>query len=598
MLSRIEYRAYSHTHLPLPELNTPSSSRSALLPRQLTQALSSLPQTNVGSFFYAHQQQDAHELLVLITGALDDEIRAVLAERNETLRAQSLGLRAVTAPSSLAAHIAEWKHTNPFRALIAQRTACLDCGYVEAVRHYPADELSLTVPSRLGSATTIEACLAHWSKLEVVDWICFRCSLARTIARTRSEAHYLASSIESASETANGAKERPSASAKKKSGAKRRKVREARANEDLLVSLLNAGFSEDEVEEAGILQEHGIKLERTFSRTATKQVMLARTPPILVLHLNRSTYSASNFGASKNNAVVFFDEKIDLSSIVTGGDLNVSGDVSISRGATPAREDVEAAWHGGRKGMPVSAFDGLDSGSGDHSDGVPKHATSSHTPVNTRYRLCGLVVHYGGHSSGHYVAFRRREGSRKDLDDAMGVDDVLHGVPCQARDRWYRISDDSVTHCSLRDVLSQNPFLLFYERMEERDNDVSASKRLADNSAVGQNHAVVKGAKWTALSSTTRGPLASNVVHAPAVGLETAQQEERPPLLPAGFERLARSRHEQERDMYHPRIVQRWEMVHNDDASRPVPLIDGRKEEQWGEEGGRPTMANGTKDVL
>jgi ubiquitin carboxyl-terminal hydrolase 1 len=80
------------------ELNEPLVKRSALIPRQLTDALSNLPQTNVGSFFYAHQQQDAHELLVLLTSAIDDEMSLIMSERELTQRSQAAGLRAAVAP--------------------------------------------------------------------------------------------------------------------------------------------------------------------------------------------------------------------------------------------------------------------------------------------------------------------------------------------------------------------------------------------------------------------------------------------------------------------------------------------------------------------
>lgn len=489
------------------QLNSPSTRRSALAPRQLTQALSNLPQNNVGSFFYAHQQQDAHELLVLITGALDDEIKAITNEEKMVMHSRSVGLQAEAGPfvSNYPKNIA-LALRNPFRALIAQRTACLDCGYVEAVRHFPTDELSLTVPSRPGSAVTIEACLANWSKIEIIDWVCFRCSVVRTMQSLQEDCKALSKEV--ANDLTDGRIERQSASAKKKSGAKRRKLRLMKEKEDTLAAILDGQYSEDEVEASRLLETHGILLDRTFSRTATKQVMLARPPKVLVLHLNRSSYSASNFGASKNNAVVLFDEELDLSPIVTGGDLCTSGDVPISRGATPATDEKETSHHSVQP----------------RSNGISLKSTSP-----TRYRICAIVVHYGGHSSGHYVAFRRRTFVEK---QGLDVDEVSHDNKLRGYDQWYRISDESVTRCSLRDVLVQNPFLLFYER--------------CDGSVGGEIHE--KGSLASISHSTSHSNFSSSSV-------------------PSGFEHLNRSHIDRLRAQHQPRVIQRWESNPTADVS-------------------------------
>lgn len=540
------------------QLNTRSTSRHAVIPRQLTDALSNLPQTNVGSFFYAHQQQDAHELLVLLTSAIDDEMNAILTERNSAVESYASGLKAALLPSLRPTSTSLTPFSNPFRALVAQRTACLDCGYVEAVRHYPTDELSLNVAARPGSATTVEACLAHWSKLEVVDWICFRCSLVRTINRLKDECFYLESQAASASSSkesnvSNG--HAVSTSTKKKSGAKRRKAKELKGKVDILTNILAQGYSEDEVEAKQIFSLNDIRLDRTFSRAATKQVMLARTPRVLVLHLNRSSYSASAFGASKNNAAVLFDDELDLSDIVTGGDLTISGDRPISRGATPiigesAGPDLWSVQ--GRKGK-VNAMNGHvmeTDREGYVTNGHPHQQPKAFT--KTRYRLCAIVVHYGNHSSGHYVSFRRRNasyhqnGNGKQLD---ALDDFLHpwevSGALRDRDQWYRISDDSVKQCSLEDVRSQNPFLMFYERVGDD------AKRLANiksnghlNGANGtSDHGCGQASDSSESETGNHSTLTRSHSHIPQ-GFEAIAQKQENALHPTSLK---------------PRVFHRWE---------------------------------------
>lgn len=490
-----------------------------MIPRQVTDALSNLPQTKVGSFFYAHQQQDAHEVLVLLTSAIDDEMNLVLTERDYVQRRQAVGLRAVVAPSlpsfySSASSFASTS-TNPFRSLIAQRTACLDCGYVEAVRHYPADELSLSVPFRSGSITTLKMCLENWSKLEKVDWICFRCSLEKTLEKVRSDVNRLMSgntnghSILEENGKVNGStavskcidgSSRSSTNGQKMSNSKKKKLREVKRKETVLTSILKGNFSEDEVEAAMLLEKASIKLERSFSLLSTKQVMIARTPKVLVLHLNRSNYSASNFGASKNNTPVLFDEYLDISHVVTNGELNISGNLPISRGSLPARDDA------------------ADSNGYLHFQSPPR----------VLFRLCAIVVHYGSHSAGHYVSFRRRRIKMMGPATLSLTDDVDQ-VNEKEYDVWYRVSDDNVSPCSSKDVLNQNPFILFYERVEDvvYDGHHRQGRRLVESNG----------------HSTT-----SNINNSD--------------MMPKGFEVFARNELQQKRIVFHPRVVERWNTVY------------------------------------
>lgn len=354
-------------------LDTPQKRRGALAPKQLVQVLGGVSQAHgMRTLLSAHQQQDAQELALLILHALDQELGAVQRERGLRLEEQSAGLRGATAPSTLAfGHLrASLGHdgddvANPFRGTSAQRTSCARCGYTEAIRYFALTDLSLVVPMGVRTCT-LEQCLGAWTQLEQIEWICHRCSVAATLAREKAEVLRL----EAAGRDASPAAERV----------------------QRLAYVLQQGLHESEVSECAILD--GIRLIREPSEQSTKQVMLARAPRVLMLHLNRSAYVYGSLGATKNNARVVFPELLDVAPYTTGAVLSVRPTESLSK----ARE--------GR----------------------------------CMYRLSAVVVHYGMHHAGHYVAFRRRAG-----------------------DNWTRISDDRVELCSLADVLSQNPYLLFYE---------------------------------------------------------------------------------------------------------------------------------------
>lgn len=369
-------------------LNTPQPKKGALAPKQLIQVLGKVSQANgMRTLLSAHQQQDAQELALLLLHALDQELGNIQAERGQQLQTEQAGLRGITAPSALqlghlraslgydAANVA-----NPFRGLSAQRTSCARCGYTEAVRYFSLTDLSLTVPLGVASCT-LEQCFAQWAQLEQVEWICHRCSLAATLKRERAEAMRL----EQVAAAQSGAAAKAATEGRDC----------ARDHVQRLEYALRQGLHESEIEESAILD--GVRLIREPSDQSTKQVMLAKPPRVLLLHLNRSSFAYGSFGATKNNARVVFPEHLNVAPYTTGAALSTH----------------------------------------------PTQALSARNGIPCKYRLSAVVTHYGAHSYGHYVAFRRRAGKQ-----------------------WTRVSDERVEACTLADVLAQNPYLLFYERTD------------------------------------------------------------------------------------------------------------------------------------
>ena len=123
-----------------------------------------------------------------------------------------------------------------------------------------------------------------------------------------------------------------------------------------------------------------------------------------------------------------------------------------------------------------------------------------------RYKLHAMIVHFGTHNSGHYVAFRRQRSRQPDdpkqtrvpedsqatenveLDTILGTGDALSPIKPRRRanrqgpasldgksrkksnkkDYWYRISDTRVSECTTDDVLAvqEGVYLLFYQHEE------------------------------------------------------------------------------------------------------------------------------------
>jgi len=154
--------------------------------------------------------------------------------------------------------------------------------------------------------------------------------------------------------------------------------------------------------------------------------MFARAPPILALHLNRSAFYGH---ATKNPCRVIFQEILDLTPFTTSGQLSTQ----------PA--------------APISS----------------SYLRPSSTPPSlpkTLYRLSSIVCHYGGHSFGHYVAYRRKPGSPMSGTKRYAPP-ASYEHSTSANTGWLRISDDTVQEVGLEAVLAENSgtFMLFYERI-------------------------------------------------------------------------------------------------------------------------------------
>lgn len=231
-----------------------------------------------------------------------------------------------------------------------------------------------------------------------------------------------------------------------------------------LAARVRAAIEEGRIEE----DIPGVRLEKVYSKESTKQVMIARvsmlsprvigadvtyqTPHVLTLHLNRSLH----FGhyASKNTCRVEFPEVLDLSPFATSGQLSTRPD------------------------LPISSPHHL------HQPVPP----ASQPPHRILYRLSAVVCHYGQHSFGHYICYRRKPrpvsagatrfspprlpcpwGCRCERCAKYGHVRVDDGYDNRRKPGygWLRISDDSVQEVGFETVAFESSavFMLFYERI-------------------------------------------------------------------------------------------------------------------------------------
>ena len=160
--------------------------------------------------------------------------------------------------------------------------------------------------------------------------------------------------------------------------------------------------------------------------------------------------------AAKNTVRIIFPEILDLTPYTTSGNLSTVPSIPIST-------------------QPPS---------------IPRSSTptpATYATPRTIYRLSAVVCHYGQHSFGHYVCFRRKPRpvsaglarfAPPRLADQLGcecekcerygpVRDDDEAAPAPAGYGWLRVSDESVKECGVESVLQEGAgaFMLYYERV-------------------------------------------------------------------------------------------------------------------------------------
>lgn len=195
----------------------------------------------------------------------------------------------------------------------------------------------------------------------------------------------------------------------------------------------------------------GVKISprQKISSTKTKQTMIARPPPVLVLHLNRSQYDIVTGMTGKNYAAVTFPARMDLGrlGVVTrhdteGGSWGLAVDPGrrmsgrVPRWVFPKQEDES-----GGSEESVSDFetprtytppepeietDPSDTTEDEQGTEAEKQEIESAAlGESIIYDLKSVIAHYGGHHNGHYICYRKQ------------------------RQQWFKISDHEVLYVSL-----------------------------------------------------------------------------------------------------------------------------------------------------
>jgi ubiquitin carboxyl-terminal hydrolase 1 len=371
---------------------------------------------------------------------------------------------------------------NPLEGMMAQRVACVNCGYCEGLSMIPFNCLTLTL-GNLAEHDLYER-LDHYTKVESIAGVeCVKCSLmmARDVLKTLAE----------------------------RTGT----VPEFQQR----LQVLEEALEEEMFDEETLAGKCKITPKMRASSTKTKQVVLARPPPSLVFHINRSGFDEETGFMYKNSAAVRFPLLLDLGPWCLG---STDGQTSSKEGAAPVR-DVEQWTLDPRRSMVAG-------------DREPSRITG---PI---YELRAVVTHQGHHENGHYVCYRKHpfssspamsesEGAEKpagsasgksvaadlmDLDDETEPGDAEHSASeadgswssqDEPQSQWWRLSDEHAAPVDERTVLAQGGvFMLFYDRVDPNSILVSdantpvAAERISEDTKM-PDMPLVDPAPWRAV---------------------------------------------------------------------------------------------------
>ncbi|KAF4553771.1 Ubiquitin carboxyl-terminal hydrolase-like protein 12 [Elsinoe fawcettii] len=433
------------------------------------------------------QQQDAQEYYSRVLDDVEKDLKKVLGVKKETGGLETI--KEIQAGSTKQVDLHEHVMENPLEGLLGQRVGCVSCGFSEGITLLPFN--CLTVSLGTGPRFSLENLLDEYTNLENIDGVeCLSCTFRRQEKRLQTLLTPKNASSD-VPDQSNSIVALPEA-VQKQISERLSAVQESIADGD---------FSDQALKRCTITKDAKV------SSTKTKQVVLARPPRSLAVHVNRSIFDEMTGSLRKNMAFVEYPKYLSLKPWTLGQNR-------ISK-----HESVES-WPSGAGQSLVTQHRGL----------PPK--------VTRDYVLRSVVTHYGRHENGHYVCYRQHRADPKE--------DIEEEEHSKKSEQWWRLSDDDVSRATEEEVLNQGGvFMLFYERLpsDEVDSGDAGTERPAEASTSADTQSqesTVVGTPEDAASETLKEPQreqAASIVH------DTTQKvdlhDETPTLISDTAQRLA-----------------------------------------------------------
>lgn len=321
---------------------------------------------------------------------------------------------------------------NPLEGLAAQRVACVQCGYSEGLSMIPFNCLTLSLGLGRGQHDLYER-LDAYSHVESIEGVeCPKCTLLKAQRLMTKLIDMLRAKNQSEEELATPLSR---------------------------LAAVEEALEEDYFDEQTLTDKCKISAQSKVTTTKTKQVVIARPPQSLAIHMQRSVFDPSTFDMIKNVAPVEFPQTLDLGPWCLGS--------AESKSAAETTSSEEEKWLLDPNASMIAG------------DMQPSKL------VGPIYELSAVVTHAGRHENGHYICYRKfpkqqppdssvtTEGDsaeKGDAEDARAHYNAT-GDPEKPHRRqkvemeWWRLSDHNVSRVDEEIISSLSPgvFMLFYD---------------------------------------------------------------------------------------------------------------------------------------
>ncbi|KAG5975069.1 hypothetical protein E4U55_007901 [Claviceps digitariae] len=338
---------------------------------------------------------------------------------------------------------------NPLEGLLAQRVACIQCGYSDGLSMIPFNCLTLSLGLDKHQHDLYER-LDAYSKVEAIEGVeCPKCTLLKAQKLLTKLVDRL----------------------KENDGPRSDQMKEPMRR----LEAVELALEEDHFDDKTMTEECKISSQSKVSTTKTKQIVIARPPQSLAIHVNRSVFDPRTFDMIKNSAPLSFPQTLDLGPWCLGSAEAIQD--KFSGGVGPGEEQ----WQLDPKSSMIAG------------DLNPSRLAG---PI---YELRAAVTHYGRHENGHYICYRKypeadvsfeedQKSSTPVADEIIDNDDEggeekeqeqeqeksgparVHKTQVQqpaprSNQGWWRLSDHNVSEVDDDVISSLGPgvFMLFYE---------------------------------------------------------------------------------------------------------------------------------------
>ncbi|PKS09803.1 hypothetical protein jhhlp_004425 [Lomentospora prolificans] len=356
---------------------------------------------------------------------------------------------------------------NPLEGLLAQRVACVQCGFSEGLSLIPFNCLTLNLGVNTPGHDLYER-LDAYTDLESIEGVeCPRCTLLKLQRLLKTLADRFRQTPHS---------------------------EEHLGRVEARLEAVEVALEEEVFDDETMKEKCKITPESRVNVVKTKQAVIARPPKCLVIHMNRSVFDERTGMLFKNSAAVRFPTTLDLGPWCLGS----------TKGRGRSAFDKAASPDGNSEGP---AHERLVE-PGDEERWILDPRVSMVAGENMKslisgpiYELRAVVTHYGHHNNGHYICYRKYNstpvaaapepaqlkvpeeaviGASKPAEVESNVNDAAEQNPAHEADEvdenesqpasepdektWWRLSDETVYKVDEQMVMSQGGvFMLFYD---------------------------------------------------------------------------------------------------------------------------------------